>query len=62
MANRYYGLNRGQTNNDVTEGSSTGSTDVELRVDLSKSFTKSDILMKLVEFAMWIVKGNWPPA
>lgn len=62
MANRYYGLNRGQTEFSVTEGAATGSTDIEIRVDLSKSLIKSEVLVKLDELIDHIIKGNWPPA
>lgn len=62
MASRFYGLNRGQTEFQVTEGSATGSTDVEVRVDLTKSLDKNDVLVKLQEICNWILKGNWPPA
>lgn len=43
MANRYYGFNRGQTEFEVTEGASTGSTDVEFRVDDTKNLTKDEL-------------------
>lgn len=46
MASIYVGLNRGaQAMNpqNVTEGSSTGSTDVELRFDTGKGLTRKDI-------------------
>jgi hypothetical protein len=62
MANRYYGLNRGQQQDDVTEGSSTGSTDIEVRVDLSKSFTKGDVVVKLEELRNYVLAHKWPPA
>lgn len=45
MASQYYGYNRGTdlSPNAITTGSSTGSTDVELRVDLAKSLTREDV-------------------
>lgn len=50
MASEYYGLNRGANANEesVTKGTSTGSTDVEVRVDLTKSLTKLEVIV-LVE-------------
>lgn len=44
MASQYFGYNRGTdlSVNAVTTGTSTGSTDVELRIDLTKSITKQD--------------------
>lgn len=52
MASSYFGLNRGQTGRSsaagtspVTESASaTGSTDVEVRVDATKSLTKNEII------------------
>ncbi len=57
MASRYYGLNRGQTEFQVTEGASTGSTDIELRVDTGKSLTKNDIILALEYFINIILKN-----
>lgn len=62
MASRYYGSDRGETYDDITESSATTSKDVELVVDLAASLTKSEVLMKLDEIKGWITKGNWPPA
>lgn len=47
MASQYFGLNRGVSDepDEVTTGTSTGSTDVELRVDLTKSLTKKDVTL-----------------
>jgi len=49
MANLYVGLNRGQTQKDVVTGASTGTKDVELRIDDSKGLRKSEVLQKLEE-------------
>lgn len=67
MANRFYGLDLGDNENDVTEGSSTTSTtDVEVRVDLAGVNAggpgKNDVLIALEKIKNWILKGNWPPA
>jgi hypothetical protein len=46
MASHFVGLNRGQEGalySDFTTGTSTGSTDVELRVDDGKNLTKKDV-------------------
>ena len=47
MASQYFGFNRGTdlSPDAITTGTSSGSTDVELRVDLTKSLTKEDILL-----------------
>ncbi len=45
MTQRYYGLNRGQNAKYVepTVGTSTGSTDMELRVDDTKLINKKEL-------------------
>lgn len=58
MASRFYGLNRGQHEFDVTEGAATGATDVEIRVDTGKNLTKEEILQKLRELMNVILKNN----
>lgn len=63
MAQRYYGNDRGDTEFGITEGSSTtATTDVEVRVDLAASMTKSEVLQQLDMIKNHIIKGNWPPA
>lgn len=62
MASRYWGINRGQTEFDIVEGSSTNSTDLELVLDLTKNLSKSEVLVKLEELENRIVKSDWPPA
>jgi len=47
MANLYLGINRGQSQKDVVTGSSTNSTDIELRIDDSKSLKKSEVIQKV---------------
>lgn len=64
MATRLYGLSRGETEFQVTEGvgSAVAADDIELTVDLAKNLTKSEVLIKLDELKNHITKGNWPPA
>lgn len=56
MASQFFGLNRGQDDLGplgVTTGSSTGSTDVELRCDTGKSLTRKDVnilVERIMEF------------
>lgn len=63
MASIYIGANRGviatgpdaQTSGGIIEGSSTGSTDVELRIDTGKGTTRQevrDIVARLLEYLM----------
>lgn len=62
MADRIYGLDRGDTEFDVSEGSSSPTKDVEVVVDLAVSLEKSEVIQKLEEIKNHIVKGDWPPA
>lgn len=57
MASQFVGLNRGQqgfTYSDFTVGSSTGSTDIELRFDTGKSLTREDVYNALKAFQRWV--------
>jgi hypothetical protein len=67
MAERFYGLNRGQTKTDVTEGSSTTATlDVEVRVDLagiaSDGTGRNEVIQMLEYIKQAIQEDIWPPA
>lgn len=63
MANRFYGVNRGQTQEDIVNASSTQSTDIEVRVDLSKSLTAEEVITKLKQIEDKILANDkWPPA
>lgn len=64
MATRRYGLSRGETEFQVTEGvgSATASDNIELTVDLAVSLTKNEVILALEMLQNWIIKGNWPPA
>jgi len=66
MASAFYGLNRGQTGRtsaagtqQVTESATaTGSTDVEVRIDLTKGLTKAEILIIMERLKEWILKNQ----
>lgn len=64
MATRLYGISRGETEFQVTEGvgSATSADGIELTVDLAVGLTKEDVLLALKKIEGHIVKGNWPPA
>ena len=63
MAQRYYGLDRGETKNDITEdSSSTATTDVEIRIDLAASMSKSEVLIAIDMLKAFIIEDTWPPA
>jgi hypothetical protein len=60
MASEYFGLNRGDSGNiyKVQTGTSTSSTDVELRADLTKSLTRLDIELLVETIMNFINSGN----
>lgn len=60
MASRYFGINRGQQQTDIVEGSSTNSKDIELAVDLTKSVTKKELLLAMDLLANYILRGTYP--
>jgi hypothetical protein len=62
MADRIYGLDRGQTEFSVSEGSSSPTLDVEVVVDLAVGLQKSEVLQLLDMIKNHILKGSWPPA
>jgi hypothetical protein len=67
MAERFYGLNRGETKNNITEGSSSTATlDVEVRVDLagiaSNNQGRNEVLQMLDYIKQAIIEDQWPPA
>lgn len=55
MANLFIGFNRNSdySPDQATSGSSTGSTDVEVRVDLSKAITAEDLKLILEAIIRW---------
>lgn len=62
MADRFYGLDRGDTEFDIVEQASSPTKDVEVAVDLAVSLEKSEVIRKLDEIKNHIIKGDWPPA
>lgn len=62
MADRFYGVNRGEHAEDLSEGAATSGKDVEVRFDLSAGMEKSEVLIALEEIKNYIIKGNYPPA
>lgn len=59
MASEYYGVNRGSDlqPNKVTFGTSTGGTDIELRVDLTKGFNRKEVLNAIKALENFILHG-----
>jgi hypothetical protein len=64
MANRYYGIDRGEQGvRNVTEGAaSTATTDVEVRVDLAANMSKMEVLLAIDTLKDAITQDTWPPA
>ena len=64
MADRFYGIDRGEQGvRNVTEGSgSTATTDVEVRVDLAANMSKLEVLLALDTIKEAITQDTWPPA
>lgn len=63
MADRFYGIDRGEQGvRNVTEGAtSTATTDVELRVDLI-GMSKLEVLLAIDTIKEAIIQDTWPPA
>ncbi len=62
MADKFYGVNRGETEFAVVEDSASPTKDIEIVIDLAKSLTKSEVLILIDEIKNKITKGIWPPA
>lgn len=60
MASQYFGYNRGTdlSPNAITTGTSTGSTDVEVRIDLTKGITRQDAYLILEAVIRYIEDGR----
>lgn len=59
MASWYLGINRGQTENpgNVTAGTSTASSDFELRIDTGKSSTREDVYKAMDAIKMFMLSN-----
>lgn len=64
MATRIYGISKGETEFQITEGvgAATAADNIELTVDLAVNITKEDVLLALEKLENHIVKYGWPPA
>lgn len=67
MASVYYGQNRGTDDANpevVTVGASTGSTDVELRIDTGKGLTRNEVRNIVENLVNRVIDGrntSYPP-
>ncbi len=66
MASAFYGLNRGQTGRSSAAGTSqvtesattTGSTDVEIRIDLTKGLRKQEMFDIIERLQEWVMENK----
>ena len=61
MASQFTGRNVGQHLTDVVTATSTGSTDIEVRIDLTKSWTLMEIEWALKDIWYFILQQNPVP-
>lgn len=64
MATRLYGISRGETEFQITEGvgSAVVADNIEVTVNLAVSLTKDEVIRALRMIENHILKGNFPPA
>ncbi len=61
MADHFLGINRGvpgSSDSDFTYGTSTGATDVELRIADAKSLTRQDVILACQAFERFLLNAN----
>ena len=62
MASRYYALDIGDNEYEVSEGATTQSKTVEIAVDLADSATREQVLVAIDNIKNYIIRDIWPPA
>lgn len=62
MADRFYGLDRGDTEFDVADALSSPTKDVEVVVDLAIGMDRDEVIRALDMMKNHILKVDWPPA
>lgn len=62
MADRFYGLDRGDTEFDVADQLTSPAKDVEIVVDLAVNLERSEVLQLLDMMRNHILNVDWPPA
>jgi hypothetical protein len=60
MAKQYYGLNKGETEFQITEDVSTTSKSVEVSVDMSAGLERQEIIRQLEMIKNQILKDSYP--
>ena len=62
MAQVYYGINLGKNQDTAVVGTSTNSTDLELRVDTSKIVNREDAYQLIENLWNFVLSQNFPYA
>lgn len=62
MADRFYGLDRGETEFDCADQLTSPTKDVEVVVDLAVNLEKEEVIRALDMIKNHILKQDWPPA
>jgi hypothetical protein len=62
MARRYYGLDQGQTEFQVSEGAASPSKAIEVNFDLAVGLKEEEVLRALEMIKNHIISGLYPPA
>lgn len=62
MASHYYGMNVGDHATDLVLGTSTGSTDVEIRVDDTNVTTRQQLVEAIDQLRIQIQQQSFPLA
>jgi hypothetical protein len=62
MASRFYALDIGDNEYEVSEGATTQSKTVEVAVDLADNATREQVLIALKNIENYILRDIWPPA
>lgn len=63
MADRYYGIDRGDNAfKDVVDASSSPTKDVEIVIDLAVNLERSEVLQLIDILKDRILADTWPPA
>lgn len=62
MADRFYGLDLGETEFDTADQLTSPTKDVEVVVDLAIGMEKEEVIRALDMIKNHILKADWPPA
>jgi len=62
MATFYYGLNKGQRQENVVVGTSTNSTDIEITINGTNVTSQQDALNAIENIENFIAQYKFPPA